>query len=79
MPLTVTVAEAKTSFEELIKRVSSGEELVIVEDGEPQARLVPAPRAARRGPGGWEGQVQIADDFDEPLPEPLLAAFEGKT
>ena len=28
-----------------------------------------------RTPGGWEGGVRIADDFDAPLPPDLLAAF----
>ena len=28
--------------------------------------------------GTFEGQVVISDDFDAPLPEEVLAAFEGK-
>jgi hypothetical protein len=36
-----------------------------------------ADRAAPRQPGGWEGKVWVADDFDEPLPADILEAFEG--
>lgn len=28
--------------------------------------------------GGWEGQVWIAEDFDEPLPDELQRYFEGR-
>jgi hypothetical protein len=38
-------------------------------DGE----LVPLEKGiAKRRPGGWKGQIWIADDFDAPLPDDLL-------
>ena len=44
----------------------------------PTARLVPL-RAVHenRQPGGWAGKLDIASDFDAPLSDSLLAAFEG--
>ena len=30
-----------------------------------------------RKPGGWEGKVWMADDFDTPLPKELEDAFHG--
>ncbi len=33
----------------------------------PVRRYGPRPRVRR--PGGWKGRVEIADDFDDPLPE----------
>jgi antitoxin (DNA-binding transcriptional repressor) of toxin-antitoxin stability system len=45
----------------------------------PKARLVPlARKAPPRKPGAWKGRVVIAPDFDTPLPEDVLAAFEGQ-
>lgn len=43
---TVTTVEAKTRFEELLERVSKGEEVVITRHDKPIARLIPegAPR-----------------------------------
>jgi antitoxin (DNA-binding transcriptional repressor) of toxin-antitoxin stability system len=42
------------------------------------ARLVPLrEQSTPRRPGGWEGRVVIADDFDAPLPADLQAAFGG--
>ena len=32
-----------------------------------------------RSPGGWEGTVWIADDFDGPLPADIQRAFEGQS
>ncbi len=72
--------EAKTSLSQLVDRAAGGEEIVIAKSGKPLAKLVPMPKVAKpRRPGGWEGQVVIAEDFDAPLPEELLAAFEGRS
>lgn len=74
----MNIHEAKTHLSRLLERVSAGEEIVIAKAGRPVARLVPyAEEDEPRAPGGWEGRVWIADDFDE-LPPDLLAAFEGE-
>lgn len=39
----------------------------------------PAPSDRRAALGMDRGEVQIADDFDAPLPEELQRAFEGET
>jgi prevent-host-death family protein len=74
----VNVHEAKTHLSRLLERVAAGEEIVIAKAGRPVARLVPYQEELEpRKPGGWEGRVWIADDFDE-LPPDLLAAFYGE-
>ena len=75
-PIVSNLYEAKTNLSQLVDRAAAGEEIIIAKNGVPLARLVPleAP-PIRRIPGGWEGGVQIADDFDAPLPPDLLAAF----
>jgi prevent-host-death family protein len=61
----VNIYDAKAHLSELVQRAAAGEEIVIARNGKPAARLVAlAPPAARR-PGGWEGRVWIAPDFDE--------------
>jgi prevent-host-death family protein len=70
------VHEAKTHLSQLLDRVEAGEEIVLGRAGRPVARLVPVAKP-RRLLGGDEGRVWVADDFDAPLPEDLLAAFEG--
>ncbi len=78
MSETVNLYQAKTHLSDLVDRASKGEEIVIAKAGKPVARLVPLAGTDRgRSPGGWEGVVWIADDFDAPLPAHLLAAFNA--
>jgi len=75
----VNVHEAKTHFSKLLQRVMCGHEVVIAMAGRPVARLVPiAVATGARIPGRYAGQIRIAEDFDAPLPEDLLDAFEGR-
>lgn len=72
--------EAKTALSKLVDRAAAGEEIVIAKAGKPLAKLVPIPgSSSRRGPGGWEGKIFIAPDFDDELPADLLADFEGES
>ena len=66
--------EAKTHLSRLLARVEAGEEIVLARSGRPVARLVPVlEEEAPRVPGGWEGQVWLAPDFDAPLPDLEIA------
>ncbi len=77
MTKIVKLYEAKTHLSSLVDRASKGEEFIIAKGDEPMARLIPlTKRGVRRAPGGWEGRVEIADDFDAPLPKKLQRAFE---
>jgi len=76
---TVNIHEAKTQFSRLVDAAASGEEIVIAKAGKPAARLVPMERAkVTRRFGGLKGKVRIAEDFDAPLPDDVIAAFEGR-
>jgi len=66
VPKQVNVYEAKTQLSKLLEEVEGGGEVVIARNGKPVARLVPLQRSRPdRVPGGWEGKVWIADDFDD--------------
>ena len=74
----VSLYEAKTHLSSLIERAAGGEEIVITKSGKPKARLVPLDdQRPIRKPGRGRGQWRVADDFDAPLPEGLLADLEG--
>lgn len=76
---TISIREAKTQLSRLIERVSAGEEIVIAKAGKPVARLVPVNTVtAPRKPGLLKGRIKIAKDFDAPLPDEIIAAFEGR-
>ena len=79
MTTMVNVHEAKTHFSKLLSRVATGEEVIIAKAGKPVARLVPfVHKLSKRTPGSARGKVRVAPDFDAPLPDDILAAFEGQ-
>jgi len=71
------VHDAKTHLSRLLDRVAQGEEIIIAKSGRPVAKLVRVAGEPRR-PGRLKGRIRIAPDFDEPLPEEVLAEFRGK-
>lgn len=72
----MNVYDAKTHLSRLLRRVRAGEAIVIADAGKPIARLVPIePAAGPRTLGGDEKTVWLAEDFDAPLPDDVLAAF----
>jgi prevent-host-death family protein len=76
---TVNIHAAKTQFSRLVDQAAAGEEIVIARAGKPVARIVPfeAPKG-RRVLGVLKGSLVIPDDFDAPLPDDVLARFEGE-
>ena len=74
----VNIHEAKTHLSRLVERAAEGEEIVIAKAGKPIARLVGLSNdRSPRVPGSMLGRIQIADDFDAPLPPGVLAGFQG--
>lgn len=75
----VNTHEAKTQFSRLLRRVATGEEITIANRGVPVARLVPVVRnSGGQLLGMFRGKFVVPDDFDAPLPDEILDAFEGK-
>lgn len=76
MTKSVGVHEAKTHLSRLLELVAAGEEIVITRRGEEVARLVPARTGGTRRLGIDRGVYTVPDDFDAPLPDEVMAAFE---
>jgi len=77
---TVNIHEAKTHLCRLVDEVAAGAEIIIAKAGKPMARLAPlaAPvRKKRLGPL-LKGKIKVPDDFNAPLDDETLAAFEGR-
>ncbi len=75
----VNIHQAKTHLSRLLSRVAAGEEIVIARAGKPVARLVPFHKPKRKRSLGMDrGLFSVPGDFDAPLADDLLAAFEGK-
>jgi prevent-host-death family protein len=76
---TVNIHAAKTQLSRLVEDAAKGEEIVIAKAGKPVARLIPlAEKRPKRRLGGLAGKVRIPEDFDAPLPDDVLDAFEGR-
>ena len=79
MTQQVNIHEAKTQLSRLIEHTQSGQEFIIAKAGKPVARLTPIERGKPpRRLGLLDGQIRVPDDFNAPLPEAVLDAFEGR-
>jgi prevent-host-death family protein len=76
---TVNIHQAKTNLSRLLSRVEHGEEIVISNRGIPVAKLVPFRTSSdrRSSLGQDRGKFVVPDDFNAPLPDEILVAFEG--
>jgi prevent-host-death family protein len=76
---TVNIHQAKTNLSRLLSRVELGEEIIISNRGVPVAKLVPFRTSLdrRSSLGQDRGKFIVPDDFNAPLPEDILVAFEG--
>jgi prevent-host-death family protein len=74
---TVNIHAAKTQLSRLVDAAAAGEEIIIAKAGKPLARLGPlvGPRTKRRL-GILAGKLHVPEDFDAPLPDEVIAAFE---
>jgi prevent-host-death family protein len=76
---TINIYEAKTQLSKLVERAAAGKDVIIARGGKPVARLTSlvTPKAKIRF-GLLKGKVKAAKDFDAPLPDEVLAPFEGR-
>ena len=71
--------EAKARLSELVDRAQSGEEVVISRHGKAVAKLVGyRPKRVKRRLGLLRGKIKFRKGWDKPLPDDILAAFEGR-
>jgi prevent-host-death family protein len=75
--IRVGVHEAKTRFSELLRSVAVGQEVEILKNGVPIARLVPSTAKTLRTFGSDVGSFVVPDDFDAALPDDIIVGFEG--
>jgi antitoxin (DNA-binding transcriptional repressor) of toxin-antitoxin stability system len=78
--IRLNVHEAKTHLSRHLSRLAEGETILLCKRNVPVAEIRPLrkPRTERRPVGLAKGQLEVPDEFFEPLPDELLDAFEGK-
>jgi prevent-host-death family protein len=78
MPPVVNMHEAKTHLSRLIEQVAAGREIIIAKAGRGIARLVPLEAGPQpKKLGELNGRIKGSDDFNAPLDDRVIAAFEG--
>lgn len=78
--LNVTVDEIQRDPLKYLRQVEAGETLIITRSDKAIAELRPITSSSKqlRPFGLCAGEFTVPDDFDAPLPEDILSAFEGK-
>jgi prevent-host-death family protein len=67
---------AKIHLSSLVEEAAAGNEIIIAKAGKARARLVPLASPAReRKPGRLKHLFKMNDNFDDPLPPDIAAAF----
>jgi len=75
----VNIHAAKTQLSKLLDAAVAGEEIIIARAGKPVAKLVPIDAVPpTRRLGTLDGKIHVPDDFDDPLPDDVIAEFEGR-
>ena len=77
--IQVSVEDMQRDLPAYLQRVEAGETVVIVRAGQPVAEIKPVVAGAKklRPFGLCAGEFTVPEDFDAPLPEDMLNAFEG--
>ena len=74
----INIYEAKTHLSQLVDEAASGRDIVIARAGRPVARLTRlAGKGGKRRLGILDGRFRIPNDFNRPLPDEVVRAFEG--
>lgn len=76
---SVTVDEIQRDPAKYLRQVEAGEAFVILQADKIIAELRPVTSRDQLRPSGLcAGKFTVPDDFDAPLPDDFLAAFEGR-
>jgi antitoxin (DNA-binding transcriptional repressor) of toxin-antitoxin stability system len=77
---TVSLDELKNNPEQVFSYIRAGETIILCEGNQPVAEIKPVdaiPSLEPRLSGLCKGLFTVPDDFDDPLPEEVLAGFEN--
>jgi prevent-host-death family protein len=72
------VHEAKSNLSRLLQKTASGEEVIIMRDGQPVAKLIPYRAPNRKRQLGFAaGQIGMAEGWERPMTDAEADAFLG--
>ncbi len=76
---TVNIYDAKTRLSQLVDQAAAGVDVVVSRHGKPLVRItrLVEPKQGIKF-GLLKGKLVVPRDFDAPLPDDVLAGFEGR-
>ncbi|MCY3970674.1 MAG: type II toxin-antitoxin system prevent-host-death family antitoxin [Acidobacteria bacterium] len=76
--MRLNISDAKTHLSRYLERVERGETILLCRRNLPIAEIRPLPgRPSSRRPVGMDRGLTVPPEFFDPLPDDILAAFEG--
>ena len=75
--IVVPLAEAENDPSKLVDDAAAGQIITIAKHGRALAHLVPEGKTHGQRTGAMKGKQVLPEDFDAPLPDGMLDAFEG--
>ena len=76
--IRINIAEAKAHFSRYIETGEKGETVTVCRRNVPVAEIRPLPQVLeKKRPVGIDRGMEVPASFFDPLPDNLLAAFEG--
>ena len=75
----VNIYDAKTRLSQLVDKAAYGEDVAVSRHGKPLARITRLePVKPHVKFGVRKGKLKVSADFDAPLPDNVIASFEGR-
>lgn len=76
---SINIYDAKTRLSQLVDKAAAGEDVIVSRNGKALVRITRLEAPRRRIKFGvLKGKIRIAHDFDAPLPDEVIAGFEGR-
>lgn len=80
--ITLNIHEAKTHLSRYLEKLANGEVIILCKRNVPVAEIrgIPSRNVTSQRPIGLaKGEFTVPESFFDPLPEEMLAAFDGET
>jgi prevent-host-death family protein len=77
MMIIVPLAEAKNNLSKLVDDAAAGQVITITKHGRALAHLIAVGKPCGQRIGAMKGKLVLPEEFDVPLPDDMLDAFEG--
>jgi len=65
MSHTISIQQASGQLGELVRSLGPNDEIVLTDNNQPIARIIPSAVGERRQAGLWKGKLEVIDDDDD--------------